>query len=256
MLRTPFLFPRSSELWRISLRFFLADAIPKAQHGAMDFGNILTIDVAILNGTPVFKGTRVPVRALFNALDSGESTGEFLTEFPDVSNEQILQLLRIARRLITSKKVLTENPELVSDQTTGSGDAGLVTSQTQQLERDIFALVNEHRTTLQLPAFLPDDVCTIEAQAHSINMAAGRTPLGHEGFEERIARIAAGAHPGGGGGQAGENTAAGQTTADAVVQGWLSQADFKRNIEGNSRISGVGVARSTAGTNFFTQIYF
>ena len=221
----------------------------------MDFGNILTIDVAILNGTPVFKGTRVPVRALFNALDSGESTGEFLTEFPDVSNEQILQLLRIARRLVTSKKVLTENPELVSDQTTGSGDAGLVTSQTQQLERDIFALVNEHRTTLQLPAFLPDDVCTIEAQAHSINMAAGRTPLGHEGFEERIARIAAGAHPGGGG-QAGENTAAGQTTADAVVQGWLSQADFKRNIEGNSRISGVGVARSTAGTNFFTQIYF
>jgi len=141
----------------------------------MDFGNIVTIDDAILNGTPVFKDTRVPVSALFNALDAGKSIGEFLTEFPDVSNEQVLQLLRMAGRLITSKKVLTENPELV-----------LVNSQTLQLERDIFAFVNQHRMDLQLPVFLPDDVCANEARAHSIDMAAGRTALGTRVFRTEL----------------------------------------------------------------------
>jgi uncharacterized protein YkwD len=149
--------------------------------------------------------------------------------------------------------VTTLIPSQFQDAGANSADAALVTSETQQLERDIFALVNQHRMALQLPAFLPDDVCANEARAHSVNMAAGRTPLGHEGFQERISRIAA---HGGGGNQAGENTAAAQTTAVAIVQGWLSEPDFKRNIEGGSRISGVGVARSNAGTNFFTQIYF
>jgi uncharacterized DUF497 family protein len=42
----------------------------------------------ILNGTPVFKGTRVPIRNLFDCLIAGETIQDFLEDFPTVSFEQ------------------------------------------------------------------------------------------------------------------------------------------------------------------------
>jgi uncharacterized protein (DUF433 family) len=51
----------------------------------------------ILGGTPVFKGTRVPVKALWDYLEGGDSLNEFLDDFPTVSRAQALQVLRSAR---------------------------------------------------------------------------------------------------------------------------------------------------------------
>jgi uncharacterized protein (DUF433 family) len=51
----------------------------------------------ILGGTPVFKGTRVPVRALWDYLEGGDSLDEFLDDFPSVSRAHALQVLRSAR---------------------------------------------------------------------------------------------------------------------------------------------------------------
>ena len=67
--------------------------------------NVITVDPEILGGTPVFKGTRVPVRSLFDFLESGDSIEEFLENFPTVRREQIVELLEAAR-----DKVMTSAP--------------------------------------------------------------------------------------------------------------------------------------------------
>ena len=47
----------------------------------------------ILGGTPVFKGTRVPVSTFFEYLESGHSLDEFLQDFPTVTKLQAIQVL-------------------------------------------------------------------------------------------------------------------------------------------------------------------
>ena len=50
----------------------------------------------VLSGTPVFMGTRVPVRALLDYLESGDSIDSFLEDFPGVQREQAIQFLEQA----------------------------------------------------------------------------------------------------------------------------------------------------------------
>ena len=53
----------------------------------------ITVDPEIMSGAPVFKGTRVPVSALFNNLEAGVSLDEFLENFPTVTREQANAIL-------------------------------------------------------------------------------------------------------------------------------------------------------------------
>jgi len=50
----------------------------------------------IMHGTPVFAGTRVPVRTLFDYLKGGDTLAEFLDDFPTVSQEQAVKALELA----------------------------------------------------------------------------------------------------------------------------------------------------------------
>jgi uncharacterized protein (DUF433 family) len=61
---------------------------------------VIIIDPEILGGTPVFSGTRVPVKFFFEYIESGETLDEFLFNFPTVKKDQALQLLEMARKLI------------------------------------------------------------------------------------------------------------------------------------------------------------
>lgn len=54
----------------------------------------------ILSGTPVFFGTRVPVRILMEHLESGDRLDEFLDDYPTVSREQAIRVLERARTLL------------------------------------------------------------------------------------------------------------------------------------------------------------
>ncbi len=56
----------------------------------------------ILSGTPVFTGTRVPVRSLFDYLEAGDSLEEFLHQFPSVKREQTIAVLDAAFQSITA----------------------------------------------------------------------------------------------------------------------------------------------------------
>jgi uncharacterized protein (DUF433 family) len=57
-------------------------------------------DPEILGGTPVFVGTRVPVKTLFDYLEAGDSLEVFLEQFPSVRREQAIAALELARESI------------------------------------------------------------------------------------------------------------------------------------------------------------
>ena len=59
-------------------------------------------DPEILGGTPVFAGTRVPVRILFEHLEAGDSLEVFLEDFPSVSRELAIQVLEDAKAVLVS----------------------------------------------------------------------------------------------------------------------------------------------------------
>ena len=54
---------------------------------------LITVNPNILGGAPVFKGTRVPVRTLFEYLARGYSLEEFLECFPSVTKDMVCRLL-------------------------------------------------------------------------------------------------------------------------------------------------------------------
>ena len=58
---------------------------------------LITIDPEIHSGTPVFRGTRVPVKTLFDHLEAGDSLEVFLDDFPSVSRELAVAVLEQAR---------------------------------------------------------------------------------------------------------------------------------------------------------------
>ena len=60
--------------------------------------SVILRDPSILGGTPVFRGTRVPIRNLFDCFEQGYSIRQFLADFPAVSEEQIGLLLREVER--------------------------------------------------------------------------------------------------------------------------------------------------------------
>ena len=62
-----------------------------------DNRNIIYIDKDVLNGTPVFKGTRVPIKTLIDSLEAGDSIDLFLYDFPSVSRSQIIDFLEMAK---------------------------------------------------------------------------------------------------------------------------------------------------------------
>jgi uncharacterized protein (DUF433 family) len=65
----------------------------------MTLRDIVHSDPEILGGTPVFVGTRVPVRILLDYLEGGEPLEEFLENYPSVSREQAVGFLEEAGRV-------------------------------------------------------------------------------------------------------------------------------------------------------------
>ena len=64
---------------------------------------IITSSPHILSGTPVFAGTRVPVQALVDCLEGGETIDDFLAGFPTVRREQIVAFLEEATARMIAK---------------------------------------------------------------------------------------------------------------------------------------------------------
>jgi uncharacterized protein (DUF433 family) len=59
--------------------------------GTLDF--VVQVDPEILGGTPVFRGTRVPVKNLLDYLTAGDTLDQFLDDFPTVKRQQAVAVL-------------------------------------------------------------------------------------------------------------------------------------------------------------------
>ena len=67
----------------------------------MKLNNIIISDPEILGGTPVFKGTRVPIKNLFDYLEAGDSVDKFLEDFDYIPKESVLAILKFPERIFS-----------------------------------------------------------------------------------------------------------------------------------------------------------
>ena len=65
--------------------------------------SVVVRNLNILGGTPVFRGTRVPLQLLFESLERGHSLEEFLEGYPTVSREMAIAALEEAQQLLAAK---------------------------------------------------------------------------------------------------------------------------------------------------------
>jgi uncharacterized protein (DUF433 family) len=66
----------------------------------MNTQHLIERDPEKLGGTPVFAGTRVPVKNLFDYLETGETLETFLDHFPSVTRVQALGILEVSRQYL------------------------------------------------------------------------------------------------------------------------------------------------------------
>jgi uncharacterized protein (DUF433 family) len=62
-----------------------------------DLASVVSVDPAIMHGTPCFTGTRVPVQTLLDYIEGGDTLDSFLTDFPAVTRNQAIQFLELAK---------------------------------------------------------------------------------------------------------------------------------------------------------------
>ena len=74
----------------------------KAMRERVKANDVIHSNTDYVSGTPVFKGTRVPVDTLFDFLVAGDNLDEFLEGFPTVSREQAIEALNLARHVLES----------------------------------------------------------------------------------------------------------------------------------------------------------
>ena len=120
------------------------------------------------------------------------------------------------------------------------------------MSRQILVFVNEYRRTKGLPVLEPNSFISSVALGHSRDMLTGKSPFGHDGFRDRINVISSRLgklHV------AAENVASGPMGAREVVDGWLHSPGHRRNIEGDFRLTGIGLAEGRNGMIYFTQIF-
>ena len=123
---------------------------------------------------------------------------------------------------------------------------------TSNFENEIFVYINLHRKSVGLKPLELSNIESSAAAQHSHNMASGKIPFGHAGFQKRIKMIA---------GQEGnitasaENIAYGIMSAKEVVNVWLQSPEHKKNIEGDFTFTGIGVAKGKKGTIYYTEIF-
>ena len=66
-------------------------------------GEVIVKNPNILSGTPVFRGTRVPLQLLFDSLERGHTLEEFLEGYPAVSREMAIAALEEAQQLLSAQ---------------------------------------------------------------------------------------------------------------------------------------------------------
>ncbi|MBI2986930.1 MAG: hypothetical protein A2W66_01520 [Deltaproteobacteria bacterium RIFCSPLOWO2_02_56_12] len=62
--------------------------------------SVISSNSNVMGGTPVFRGTRVPVQTLIDYVEAGDSISDFLEGFPTVTKEQVIAFLEEAKEKV------------------------------------------------------------------------------------------------------------------------------------------------------------
>ncbi|AFZ36488.1 SCP-like extracellular [Stanieria cyanosphaera PCC 7437] len=123
-----------------------------------------------------------------------------------------------------------------------------------ELEQSVHQQINQYRQSINLPPLQLNSLISEQARMHSQDMAEGKVPLSHEGFEQRAKAIENSIDYS----RVAENVAYNQGYSDPVtqaVQGWIDSPGHRQNIEGNYNLTGIGVVKNDRGEYYFTQIF-
>lgn len=161
-----------------------------------------------------------------------------------LANAQAPTLAAKVNRQVTSSATPTQSPTYVAQtSTTNSVDA---------IEKAVYNQVNQYRASKGLPPLAVNIRMSEQARIHSQNMASGKVPFGHQGFQQRVTTVAIAYS------SAAENVAYNQGYSDpttAAVQGWINSPGHRQNMEGNFNLTGIGVATNAKGQYYFTQMF-
>jgi len=100
ILAIRYLFRRKTTViyWLILL-FLKMNANKILTCSVMNLNDVIISDPEILSGTPVFRGTRVPVKNLFDYLEAGDSVDKFLQDFDYISKNSVLAILKFTEQI-------------------------------------------------------------------------------------------------------------------------------------------------------------
>lgn len=121
-------------------------------------------------------------------------------------------------------------------------------------ENSVHQKINQYRQSLNLSPLKLDSNISQQARIHSENMARGRVPFSHKGFETRAERLKSALSYS----RVAENVAYNQgfaNPATEAVEGWIDSSGHRHNIEGDFDRTGIGVAINDKGEYYFTQIF-
>lgn len=117
---------------------------------------------------------------------------------------------------------------------------------------EILKGINKYRQSKGLGLLKNQSDIALEAYEHSKNMAEGRVPFSHDGFDgrgKRLMRKIINANA------IAENVAYGKLSSEEVIKKWIQSEGHRKNIEGKYNLSGVGVFQRKDGYLYFTQIF-
>ncbi|AFZ02679.1 CAP domain-containing protein [Calothrix sp. PCC 6303] len=153
---------------------------------------------------------------------------------------------------ITSQSQSSQSDQSKSLSTASSKVAPINNFKTTDLEKSVFEQINRYRVAKGLSKLTLDARISKQARIHSQNMAVGKVPFSHKGFEKRVNSISIGYQ------SASENVAFNQGYDDPVaeaVSGWIKSPGHLVNIKGNYNLTGVGVAVNREGEVYLTQLF-
>ena len=117
---------------------------------------------------------------------------------------------------------------------------------------DVLSQTNKFRRSRGLPVLIINPELNAIARRHSMNMAGGRVGFGHSGFSKRYQlarRSVRGVN------RFAENVAFGAATGSEAVKGWRNSPGHRRNMLGQYKYIGIGVAKDRRGRLYYTQVF-
>lgn len=124
---------------------------------------------------------------------------------------------------------------------------------TERLSEDVLKYTNQYRKSKGLKTLEMRDDLNAIARKHSEDMASGRTSFGHNGYNQRVAKIKKTVKPYDG--FVAENVAYGASNGKEAFDFWKRSSGHRKNMLGNYRYIGIGTARNKKGIIYYTQIF-